>query len=430
MPHKADIIASLSIVFLIGNTVALVLVWLAGSATFLTGDGYNMAIAWGRLAGLLLGYGIMLELVLVSRVPLLEEAFGFDVLNRFHRGLGFVLAYLLLAHPLLLAFGYGGGDVWGQLVGFTAWKWVAFAMLGTIFMLGAVKVSVRVIRVRMSHDAWFSIHLFMYAGALLAFFHTISTGDVSSGGPMMYWLLLSAIALLAIVGVRMVRPIVRFFWHDFRIERVVQEAEDTYSLIISGKHIEDFHFCAGQWAQFHILVPGLWHHHPFSFSAPYDGKELRVTIKNLGDYSERVHAIPLGTRVVVDGPLGRFTRKSAYAGKYCLIGGGVGIAPTVALARECAQAGDDATFFAGYRTPDDAPLLSELEATGLPLHVLFSEGEGGRRIDATYIASVCPDIRERDVYICGPGPMMDAIEKGLREIGVPHEHIHSERFSF
>jgi ferredoxin-NADP reductase len=41
-----------------------------------------------------------------------------------------------------------------------------------------------------------------------------------------------------------------------------------------------------------------------------------------------------------------------------------------------------------------------------------------------------PDVRERDVYLCGSPRMMATVEKSLRDIGVPHAQIHLERFSW
>ena len=39
-----------------------------------------------------------------------------------------------------------------------------------------------------------------------------------------------------------------------------------------------------------------------------------------------------------------------------------------------------------------------------------------------------PDIRERDVYVCGPPPMTEAVVTGLRELGLPRGQVHFERF--
>jgi ferredoxin-NADP reductase len=51
------------------------------------------------------------------------------------------------------------------------------------------------------------------------------------------------------------------------------------------------------------------------------------------------------------------------------------------------------------------------------------------RLSARDLAGLVPDIAERDVYLCGPPPMMRAVLATLRELGVPGRQIHFERFS-
>ena len=55
-----------------------------------------------------------------------------------------------------------------------------------------------------------------------------------------------------------------------------------------------------------------------------------------------------------------------------------------------------------------------------------SSGPIGRRA----IARLVPDITEHDVFVCGPTEMMRAVEESLRELGVPPDHVHAERFSY
>lgn len=50
-------------------------------------------------------------------------------------------------------------------------------------------------------------------------------------------------------------------------------------------------------------------------------------------------------------------------------------------------------------------------------------------IDAAKIKRFVPDVKERDVYLCGPAPMMKAVRSALQNLGVPNRQIHWERFS-
>jgi ferredoxin-NADP reductase len=40
-----------------------------------------------------------------------------------------------------------------------------------------------------------------------------------------------------------------------------------------------------------------------------------------------------------------------------------------------------------------------------------------------------PDVTERDVFVCGPPGMTSATLRSLRELGVPNQQVHAERFS-
>jgi ferredoxin-NADP reductase len=40
-----------------------------------------------------------------------------------------------------------------------------------------------------------------------------------------------------------------------------------------------------------------------------------------------------------------------------------------------------------------------------------------------------PDVEARDVFVCGPASMMRRMQGILRELGVPEQQIHFERFA-
>jgi ferredoxin-NADP reductase len=43
---------------------------------------------------------------------------------------------------------------------------------------------------------------------------------------------------------------------------------------------------------------------------------------------------------------------------------------------------------------------------------------------------VPPAYADHEYFICGPNPMMDAVESALASLGVPLSKYHSERYSF
>ena len=55
--------------------------------------------------------------------------------------------------------------------------------------------------------------------------------------------------------------------------------------------------------------------------------------------------------------------------------------------------------------------------------------EGRDLLTAAHLRELVPDLRERDVYLCGPPAMVAAIEKDVRRAGVPRRALHVERFA-
>jgi predicted ferric reductase len=97
------------------RTVAGVLFWaslLLVSYWWASGGGIQDLTAWdtgltsaGRLTGLLASDLLLVQVLLMARVPVLERAFGQDRLARHHRIVGFTSFNLLLGHLVLITWG-------------------------------------------------------------------------------------------------------------------------------------------------------------------------------------------------------------------------------------------------------------------------------------------------------------------------------------
>jgi ring-1,2-phenylacetyl-CoA epoxidase subunit PaaE len=58
---------------------------------------------------------------------------------------------------------------------------------------------------------------------------------------------------------------------------------------------------------------------------------------------------------------------------------------------------------------------------------LFTE-ESGKRVDIAYLKAKITDLTNREVYICGPIPMIKDLDAALKEIGINEKYIHYEMF--
>ena len=58
------------------------------------------------------------------------------------------------------------------------------------------------------------------------------------------------------------------------------------------------------------------------------------------------------------------------------------------------------------------------------------DGPKGDQLDGASLEGFVPDVRERDVYLCGPVLMMQRVEDSLRGLGLSARQIHAERFAY
>ena len=181
---------------------------------------------------------------------------------------------------------------------------------------------------------------------------------------------------------------------------------------------------------------GWWRAHPFSISSAPNGAWLRITIKDLGDWSKSLQRVSVGTKVFVEGPYGVLTGARRTRQKVVLIAGGIGITPLRALLEALPANPGDLTLLYRVRSAPEILFRNELDALaqqrGARIHYLIGpRGEGvGDPLDATSLARLVPDIGDRDVYLCGPVAMMQRVEESLHRLGLPKRQIHAERFAY
>lgn len=396
----------------------------------------NTLIVLGRLAGL---YGALLmafQLLLVARLPWFDRRIGMDRLTSWHRWTGFSVLWLLLAHAVFIVFGYAQSsslDPVNRLVDLAETVegvLRAIAALAIIIVVGAV--SARYARRRLAYETWHFIHLYTYVAVVLAFTHQVAAGTTftSSAVAKTYWYGVWGVALAAVFTGRLVLPLWRNLRHRLRVTAVVPENDDVVSVYVTGRDLDRLPARAGQFFLWRFLTKDRWWQaNPFSLSAAPDGRTLRLTVKRAGDGSAALRHLKVGTRVFAEGPYGAFTTLHRTRPDALLIAGGVGVTPIRALLEELHG---HAVVIYRVATDRDAVLYDELRelalAKGAELHLVTGPAVPDR-LAPQELARLVPDITGRDVYLCGPPPMMNAVLGSLRELGVPRTQTHFERFS-
>ncbi|MFJ8211973.1 ferric reductase-like transmembrane domain-containing protein [Streptomyces sp. NPDC096033] len=423
---------------LAAGAAAVVLLWAAQVRPSARPD--DLIGAGAHLTGLLAGYGILVMLFLMARVPAVEHGVGADRLARWHAFGGRWALLLCSAHGLLALVVYalrGGTDLvtaTRDLLGYPA---LAAAYAGAALLACAGLASAGAVRRRIPHETWRGIHLLTYIAAALGFVHQLAGPDVAvTSVTTWFWALLHTVVAVLLVWYRGVVPIRQALRHGLRVAAVEREGPDVVSVTIRGGRLRELRAEPGQFFRWRFLRRGLWHTAlPFSLSAPVHDDRLRITVKALGAHSRRVRRLRPGTRVLATGPFGALTRWRRTRTKVLLIAGGIGITPMRALFEALPAGPGDLTLL--YRAGDAGQLVlrDELEAIAAErqaaLHYLVGRSdEAYDPLAPQALRSLVPGLADHDVYLCGPPGMTDATTAALVRAGVPSGRIHSECFTY
>ena len=444
-PRTWGLRASDVVALLVGNGLLILAMWVRHGGFLELTSISGIITAAGQIAALYGAYLILIQLVIMSRSPWLDQLFGMDRMAWAHKWIGFSAIVLLLVHGVLTTIGYSmevHSSVPGEFVTLlTTYPYVLWATAGMLAFAGIGISSLGPIRRRLSHDTWYGVHLYVYLAIALAFLHQFVVGLDFSTDPVarVYWILLYVVAVVSMLVFRFGQPIYLSLRHQLRVANVVREAPGVVSVYVAGRDLDQLAVRAGQYFRWRFLARnGWWRSHPFSISAAPNGEYLRLTVKEVGDWTAELQSLRPGMRVFAEGPYGAMTGARRTKDRVLLVAGGIGITPLRALLEELPAGKGAMTLIYRASRWEDVVFKDELDALmrlrGAEVHYLV--GRRGTRempndpLDSRSLRRLVPDVHQRDVFVCGPVPMMDAVRRSLTALRVPASQVHWERFAF
>jgi predicted ferric reductase len=396
------------------------------------------ATVGGNLTGMVGTYLALLMVLLVSRIPFVERVLGQDGLLRWHRRLAPWPISLLVAHAVLLTAGYAQAartGPWHEVSTLIlSYPDILAATVGLGLMCLAGVISIRAIRRRVRREVWWTVHLYLYLALALSFAHVIVLGPSFVGHPLtrLAWSVAWAGTAGLVLAYRVGLPVIRTVRHRLRVAEVRPEVPGVVSVVLRGRHLDRLAVSGGQFFLWRFLTPELWWQaHPYTLSSLPKPPYLRLTVKALGDHSAALARLRPGTRVAVEGPYGVFTRHSARRPRAVLIAAGIGVTSVRALLEDLPRSCRPVVLLRATRR-EDLALTGEIadlvRRRGGRLHELTGAREESS-LDERALRRLVPDLRERDVYVCGPEGFVSYIVEIARFLGVPREAIHHEAYA-
>lgn len=376
---------------------------------------------------------IFLQYVLSSRIKFIEQAFGLDKMMRIHRIFGIIGLILIIVHP---SAHFVGNILQGvDQPFFHPLKIVGLIALSSLLLMAGVAIVYKYVNIK--YETWKNIHRLIYVVFPIAFFHSLRLGSDTQRLPLkiFWWILLGVYLAILIYKI-----VIRFYIRSrpFEITKVLQETHDTWSLFFKGK-IKSYK--PGQFLFVQLIKDGkVSESHPFTISSSPTKDELSISVKSVGDFTSTIRDRKPSELAYIDKPYGIFSFLNYDAKNFVFIAGGIGITPFISMLRYIydTKLEKNITLIWGNKTSKDIAFKDELDKMASEMqsfkvvHVMSNQndwlGEKGF-IDAEKIKRYVSDFRETQFFVCGPPAMMKNVIRDLKQLGVPKNHIHYERFA-
>ncbi len=373
-----------------------------------------------------------------GRFVRIAPVFGMDNILNFHREIGILAFFLVLAHPVTLLIAEPEFlSYFDPSVNLPRALALSFVTVALIVIL---VTSIWRLTFGLSYEHWRLLHGFLALSIVfIGITHSIQVSHYLE--PMWKKIAISALmgaCMYLLIHTRLVRP-----WLNrekpYKITEVKEERGESWSLTLEPDGHKGMDLRAAQFAWLTIgPTPFTLQQHPFSLSSSPRGGSLTFTAKEEGDFTSTWKDMEPGTPAWLEGPYGTFTFKGD--DDIFLIMGGIGVTPAMSMLRTIRDDKDNrkATLIYANESWEGVTFREELERLSEEIdlkvvHVLEDppdewEGETGF-IDEELLEKYLPEEpNSRTYYICGPGPMMDIAESSLHNLGVRWNHIYTERF--
>lgn len=395
----------------------------------------GLAMFIGSTTGMAGTYLALLMVVLASRAPILERVLGQVGVIHWHKRLAPWPIVLISAHAVFLTLAYAEAAKKGVLgeagVIINTFPSMVTATIALGIMVGIGVISLRQLRERIPRESWWLLHLLMYAALILAFAHELALGPSFVGHPLarecwtIAWLLAAALVLVYRVGY----PTYRSYRHRLSVVAVKAESPGVVSVILEGRHLERLPISGGQFLEWRFLTPRMWWQaHPFTVSALPQPPYIRLTAKGVGNFSQELAHLKVGTKVAIEGPYGSFTASAQRRNEVLLIAGGIGVTAVRSVLEDLPIKSRPAVVLRASRE-EDLVLSDEIEKLVRHRKGTLHRLIGGRNeVSLDTIMTLVPDVAQRDVYVCGPEGFVREASEMARRAGVADEAIHQEAY--
>lgn len=391
----------------------------------------------GKILGIMGICFYSINLILASRWRFIEPFFG--GLNRVyiaHHIIGGIALIMLLFHPILLAIQKASLS-WYESLKFLIPNVNLAINLGILALTGLVLLLILTFYVKLPYAVWKFTHKFLGVFFGIAILHVllINSADMETSILLKAYVLgLAGLGLIAFTY-RSLLPRIFVRTYEYTVEQVKLLKPNVVEVMMAPKN-ELLNFKAGQFVFVSFVGSPLVNSEPHPFSIESAVAQSRVTIvaKMLGDYTASLPQLKAGTTAMIEGAYGSFSYTNFPNRNQIWIAGGIGITPFVSMARDLANKPEfNVDLYYSCKTADEFVYLDVLFYDLAKKHPNFrlityaTETQGN--LTADKIKELSGEVKGKEIFICGPPPMMKALKGQFVRQGISKDNLHTEEFS-
>ncbi len=400
---------------------------------------YKTFLRSGKVFGVTAAALVFFQVLLVSRLKILDRIFSLHRIYLFHRMNGMAIAGLALMHPLLVMASENF-----TIFPFEIRYWPEFLGVGVlVFIVMLIIMANWRLMFGFAYDKWLRFHrLGTLLAIVLLLVHILFVSETFTSGLPYTLVFVGAGSNLLLISRLWYR---RFFpgKRRFVVSNVQRVGEDSYSVDVRPYDNQMFEYIPGQFAFITPVSKNLpKEEHPFTIcSTPSRPGVLQFIIRSQGDWTSKIKGLKVGEPVFIDGPYGLFSHMvSPGNDPIIMIAGGIGITPMLSMLRYMADMDNQKQILLIWSNkakeyivfPEEFKNL-ECVLPGLQIiYVITRSGGGGHekgRLDQTMIERMLQGYsRKSNVFICGPFEMMKEMSRAVRKIGFSCTRVYREEF--
>ncbi len=228
-----------------------------------------------------------------------------------------------------------------------------------------------------------------------------------------------------------------------KLVKKIEEAKGTKSFFFEPS--EKITWLPGQYF-YHTLpklnypdTKGATRHFTIS-SSPTEGNLIRLTtrIRDGSGFKQTLDELPIGSAIEGEGPSGTFIIDENEPGTHVILAGGIGITPFRSIIKYILDKKLKTPIYLIYSnsTPEEITFKEELEgwtkkSSNIKIEFVVTSKDG--RVDEGKINKFLENwklqIADCTFWLCGPPPMVDAMEQVLGKMNVGLGQVRSEKFT-